>query len=260
MTTDQLHILLVEDEAILALDLKAKLQHEGYRVVGTAATGQRALELFARERVDLVLCDIHLKGEIDGIETGHRLLAERAVPLIYLTAFSDRATLERASQTGPAAYLIKPANIAQIRIAIDLAISNIARLVTPPPAAPPIGEVSARTDRDLNRDTILRIENQVFVKSNQQFVRINLADVLYLEAEDIYTTLVTPQKKYVLRLSLAQVLERINYVWFVRVHRSYAVNIEQVEAFNEQEITIGPTLIPLGRSYRETFINRFSFR
>lgn len=164
MTTDQLHILLVEDQAILALDLKAKLQHEGYRVVGTAATGQRALELFARERVDL------------------------------------------------------------------------------------------------NRDTILRIENQVFVKSNQQFVRINLTEVLYLEAEDIYTTLVTPQKKYVLRLSLTQVLDRISYVWFVRVHRSYAVNIEQVEAFSEQEITIGPKLLPLGRSYRETFIDRFTFR
>ncbi|GAB3704555.1 hypothetical protein GCM10027592_36040 [Spirosoma flavus] len=259
MGSEQLRILIVEDEAILALDLKAKLQSEGYVVVGTAPTGARALEIFGQQPVDLVLCDVHLKGEIDGIETSRQLLAIRVVPLIYLTAFSDADTLRRAKQTAPAAYLVKPANIAQLRIAIELAISNFAR-ISATPASKPVSDVAPDGDRDLNRDTILRIENQIFIKSNQQFVRINLADVLYLSAEDIYTTFVTSQKKYALRLSLGQVLERIDYGWFVRIHRSYAVNIGHVDAFNEQEVNIGAMQIPLGRSYRETFIRRFTFR
>ncbi|GAB4000906.1 hypothetical protein GCM10028807_55380 [Spirosoma daeguense] len=259
MGSEQLRILIVEDEAILALDLKAKLQSEGYVVVGTASTGARALEIFGQQPVDLVLCDVNIKGEIDGIETSRRLLAIRVVPLIYLTAFSDADTLRRAKQTAPAAYLVKPANIAQLRIAIELAISNFAR-ISATPASKPVPDVAPDSDRDLNRDTILRIENQIFIKSNQQFVRINLADVLYLSAEDIYTTFVTSQKKYALRLSLGQVLERIDYAWFVRIHRSFAVNIGHVDAFNEQEVNIGTMQIPLGRSYRETFIRRFTFR
>lgn len=272
--TDQLQILIVEDEAILAIDLKKQLQREGYAVVGIASTGRRAIELFAESRsagvpVDLVLCDIHLKGDIDGIETSHRLLTERAVPLIYLTAFSDLKTLDRAKKTAPAAYLVKPVNIAQLRIAIELAISNFARPIIRPLSAPtadhPVAQPIAATERDLSRDTILQIDNaergpQVFIKSNGKFVRINLAEVLYLEAEDIYTTLVTAHKKYALRLSLAQVLERIEYARFVRMHRSYAVNLDRIEGFTEGEVSVGGRELPIGRSYRETFISRFTFR
>lgn len=260
--SDQLHILIVEDEAILALDLKAKLRHEGYVVVGVASTGARALELFSQQRVDLVLCDIHIKGDWDGIETSRRLLAERATPLIYLTAFSDTATLERAKQTAPAAYLVKPVNIAQLRIAIELAISNFAKPTAQVPPPQPVGNPTVKTspETDLSRDTILQIDDYVFVKSNQQFVRVNLSEVLYLEADNTYTTLVTTQRKYALRLSLVQVLERLNYTRFVRLHRSYAVNIDRVDAFNEHEVSIGTHQIPMGRSFRDTFISRFTFR
>ena len=258
--SDQLHILIIEDEAILGLDLKAKLHREGYVVTGIAPTGLRALELFEQQRVDLVLCDIHIKGDWDGVETSRRLLAQRSVPLIYLTAFSDAATLDRAKQTAPAAYLVKPVNIAQLRIAIELAISNFAKPAAP--ALPPVDNPAAKPtpETDLNRDSILQIDDYVFVKSNQQFVRVNLSEVLYLEADNTYTTLFTTQKKYVLRLSLVQVLERISYVRFVRLHRSYAVNIDRVDAFNEHEVSIGTQLIPMGRSFRDTFISRFTFR
>ncbi|MBD2755876.1 response regulator [Spirosoma validum] len=261
--SEQLHILIIEDEAILALDLKAKLHREGYVVIGVASTGVRALELFGgQQRVDLVLCDINIKGDWDGIETSRRLLAERAVPLIYLTAFSDSATLNRAKQTAPAAYLVKPVNIAQLRIAIELAISNFASPLAPTPSLPAADNAPAKPapETDLSRDTILQIDDYVFVKSNQQFVRVNLSEVLYLEADNTYTTLVTTQKKYALRLSLIQVLERLNYVRFVRLHRSYAVNIDRVDAFNEHEVSIGIYQIPMGRSFRDTFISRFTFR
>lgn len=267
MTTDQLQILIVEDEAILALDLRAQLQQEGYRVVGIAPSGERALSLFAEHRVDLVLCDISIKGEIDGIETARQLLDQRPVPLIYLTAFSDAATLERARQTTPASYLVKPVSLSQLRVAIELAISNIAisqaksstQLSSHEVVEVPVRPLSV-ADRDLNRDTLLQIDDYLFVKNNYQFVRVLLADVQYLEADSAYVTLITTSKKYALRLSLTQVLDRINYPRFVRLHRSYAVNIGWVEAFNEHEVTVAGQPIPMGRSYRDEFINRFTFR
>ena len=77
-----------------------------------------------------------------------------------------------------------------------------------------------------------------------------LQDLLYLEASDVYTTLVTAHRKFVLRLALSGVLERIRQVELVRIHRSYAVNIHQMNAFSDTEVTVGKQLLPIGRSYK----------
>ena len=122
----EINILLVEDEPILAMDLADRLEEEGYRVVGIANNGRKALKLYQTNTVDLVLCDIVIKGDWDGIETVHQLLAKRSVPIIYLTAMTDRETLERAKHTYPAAYLNKPFQLASLRNAIELAIHNAA--------------------------------------------------------------------------------------------------------------------------------------
>ena len=126
----QLQVLLVEDEAVLALDLTDLLQAEGYALAGVVASGPEALTVFRRQPVDLLLCDIRLQGPWDGIETARRLVAERPVPLVYLTALTDRDTLTRALETAPAAYLAKPIGIAGLRAAIE-----VARRAVPIPAS-----------------------------------------------------------------------------------------------------------------------------
>jgi DNA-binding LytR/AlgR family response regulator len=247
-------LLLIEDEAVLALDLRATLQAEGYAVVGIAPSGPRALELFEQHpEIGGVLCDIHLQGPWNGIETARRLLAVRPVPLIYLTALSDQATLDQALTTGPAAYLPKPVSTASLRAALALALHNIARPV--PAAAPPEPAADA-----LTRDSILQLDDHVFIKENNQFVRIPLADILLLEADNTYTALRTPARKYALRLTLGAVLERLHFAQLVRVHRSFAVNIHRVESFSEAEATVAGQTVPLGRQYREAFLKHFLFR
>lgn len=249
-------LLLVEDEAVLALDLRAILLAEGYAVVGIAASGPRALELFGQHpEIGGVLCDIHLQGPWDGIETARRLLALRPVPLIYLTALADQPTLDRALTTGPAAYLPKPVSAASLRAALALALHAVAR---PAPAAPaPEPAVGADT---LTRDTILQLDDYVFIKDNNQFVRIPLADILLLEADNTYTALRTPARKYALRLTLGAVLERLHFAQLVRVHRSFAVNIQRVDSFSDADATVAGQVVPLGRQYREAFLKQFLFR
>ena len=89
-------ILIIEDESILASELAETLELEGYEVVLTPDNGQEALDFFKKNDVDLVLCDININGDWDGIETVKRLVAIKQVPIIYLTAFTDKDTLERA--------------------------------------------------------------------------------------------------------------------------------------------------------------------
>ena len=137
MTYDErIHILIVEDENILAMELSDCLENEGYYVVGIANNGRKALDQFCHQRVDLLLCDIVIRGDWDGIETADRLTAEHPVPIIYLTALSDTQTLERAKRTHPAAFLTKPYQVVSLRTAIELAISNFSHHYARPTASP----------------------------------------------------------------------------------------------------------------------------
>ena len=115
-------ILIVEDEAIVAADLAGKLHRLGYAISGSTACGEEALAL-ARERAPaLVLMDIRLAGAMDGVTTAEHIRRECDVPVIFLTAHSDRATLERAKLTEPFGYILKPYDELELETHIEMAL------------------------------------------------------------------------------------------------------------------------------------------
>ncbi|HEY1216583.1 MAG TPA: response regulator [Bryobacteraceae bacterium] len=116
-----LNVLVVEDEALIAMELRARLSRLGHRVVGVADTGREAIELARLEKPQLVLMDIHLKGDMSGIEAASAINKDGEVPIIYLTAHSDAATVSRAKQTSPFGYLLKPLDERELLIAIEVA-------------------------------------------------------------------------------------------------------------------------------------------
>jgi PAS domain S-box-containing protein len=115
-------ILIVEDEGIVAADLARKLEGLGYEVAGTAARGDEAVELVSRLRPDLVLMDIWLEGSMDGIEAAEAIRRHHDVPVVYLTAHSDSATLVRAKLTGPFGYVLKPFEQRDLATQIEMAL------------------------------------------------------------------------------------------------------------------------------------------
>lgn len=115
-------ILLVEDEGIVAHDLAETLTRLGYRVSGIASEGSQAVRMAQELQPELVVMDVSLRGEIDGIQAT-RLIQERAsVPVIFLTGHSDPATLQRAVTTGPLGYIVKPFQEVELRCAIEVAM------------------------------------------------------------------------------------------------------------------------------------------
>jgi len=114
-------ILVVEDENIVAMDLRTTLTRLGYEVVDTVGTGPQAIEQVERREPDLVLMDIQLRGGMDGIEAADRI-RHLDVPVVYLTAFSDDATLRRARETEPFGYVLKPFDDRELQIVIELGI------------------------------------------------------------------------------------------------------------------------------------------
>ena len=103
-------ILIVEDESIVAMDLELQLINLGYQIAGVVSNGREALDLIEKQPVDLVLMDINIKGNLDGIETTRMLLKQRHIPVVYLTASGDHKTVARATATQPVEYLVKPLN------------------------------------------------------------------------------------------------------------------------------------------------------
>lgn len=117
-------VMVVEDERIVALNLKQRLAKLGYDISTMATLGKQALEQIESNRPDIVLMDINIEGQIDGIETASRIPEEYHIPIIYLTAYSEQATLERARATKPYGFLLKPFSERELHATIQMALER----------------------------------------------------------------------------------------------------------------------------------------
>lgn len=117
-------ILVVEDNAIIAMEIAERLKRMGYEVTGVVATGEDAVRQAVESPPDLILMDIRLQGVIDGTEAAGQITSKVDIPIIFITAYSDRTTRDRAQQIFSYGYIVKPFNDQQLLCAIDMAFSN----------------------------------------------------------------------------------------------------------------------------------------
>lgn len=115
-------VLIVEDETLIAEELKERLERYGFCVIGAVDTGDEGIQIAISEVPDLVLMDIRLKGEKDGVQAATEIRRQVDVPVVYLTAYSDRITLERAKHTNPYGYVLKPFHERELQVTLELAM------------------------------------------------------------------------------------------------------------------------------------------
>ncbi len=115
-------LLVVEDEAVVAIDIRGHLERLGYEVVAVTDTGEEACRLAAELTPDLVLMDIQLRGAMDGVEAGLQIRRQLSLPVIYLTAYADEETLGRAKATGPHGYVLKPFDERDLHVTLEVAL------------------------------------------------------------------------------------------------------------------------------------------
>jgi DNA-binding LytR/AlgR family response regulator len=174
--------------------------------------------------------DIELSGAMDGISAAQLISQQQSVPIIYLSDYTDNKTLDRAKKTQPANYLTKPFNEADLIRAIDIAFSNARHL----PA----------TGNRLTRPVFVRTESQVYVK-------LDLQEILYLEADRSYCKVITTTRTFILSTSMNNVYEQLNHEGFVKVHRSHIVNVSRITSLDGNSIKIGDTEIQMSKEYRD---------
>ena len=236
---NSIKVLVVEDSALIAEDVAYKLRKHRFEVVGIFDKGEDAIEFLKKNEPDLVLLDIKLAGALDGISTGYIIQQNYSLPIIYLSDLADADTLNRAKQTRPSNYLTKPFNEADLVRAIDLAFSNFS-------SQRPAAAAGKKTDH-------------VFVKGDNGFVRIALSDILFLHADRSYCNIVTEDKTYVQSVSMNHVFEQINNEDFIRIHRSYVVNVRKITAIDGNMVRVGKHSIEMSKVLRDDLMNRLTF-
>ena len=116
-------ILIVEDEGLIALDLKKRLEQAGYKVVALADNGEDAILNAGNLKLDVILMDIRLRGPMDGVEIADEIRKRFYIPVIFVTAHADCETLDRARITEPFGYIVKPFHCIDFRVQIEVALS-----------------------------------------------------------------------------------------------------------------------------------------
>ncbi|MCB9333271.1 MAG: response regulator [Lewinellaceae bacterium] len=237
-----MRILIVEDEPLYASQLEMLIDRMGYEVVGAFDNAFDALDCFHREKPDLLLLDINLAGEVDGIELAARANRARAVPVVFITSLQDDETFARAQQTHPAAFIIKPFDELQLQRSIELAVAQLAK--------------SPETTFEAG-DLVL--QDSLFIKVREKLEKVSLAEILYAEADDRYSELHTSTgRKFVVRIPLGQLEEKLNTRQFARTHRSFLINLNQIQSVDLQEnfIQVKDKSIPLSKGYRDQVLER----
>lgn len=223
-----LKIGIVEDEIVIAESIAASLEHLGYDVIPPANTYIEAVSMLIKHQPDLVLLDINLNDDRDGIDLAKRINNEFQTPFIFLTANADHATVARAKETRPASYLIKPFTKNDLYASIEVAAT-----------------------RHQMHSSSTNGQNLVFIKDGNVLRKLMLNEVVRLEADRAYINVFTQYRKVLLRKSIGQMLEELNDPRFVQIHRSHVVNVQHIDELTSESVVIGKTVIPVSRTNRQ---------
>lgn len=245
MTEGAIRILIVEDEMIIGAKVSMFLAELGYEVTGILPRAEEVLFHLEESKPNIVILDIQLKGSMDGIALAHVLQQDHQIPVIFLTANSDDATFQRAKAEKPYAFLAKPFKKTDLQRALELTISLMAH---------PIEEVEVASPHQ--EDSPYFLSDRIFVRNKDKMVKILFQAILYVEAERNYCRIVTENKEYLLTMPMKSLEDQLPPTLFQRIHRSFIINIAQVDEVEEGAVVIGQKSLPLSKTLREVFLMR----
>jgi DNA-binding LytR/AlgR family response regulator len=244
---NKVRILVVEDEMIIGAKISMQFTNLGYEVSGLLSRGEDVPFHVAENKPDIILLDINLKGNLDGIETAKLLSANGHTPIIFLTANSDEATFNRAKAVKPAAFISKPFKQLDLQRAIELTISRMEE---------------KQPDTDMGETELEErpsfLNDRMFVRNKDRMVKIMFDDVLFIEAVRNYSRIITRNNEFLLSITLKIIEDKLPEAVFVRIHRTYLVNITKIDEVAENHVMIGQREIPMSGGLKENLLQRIT--
>jgi DNA-binding LytR/AlgR family response regulator len=239
-----LKIYIVEDMAITRASLESNLENNGYQVVGSSANAEGAWEEIRHmDGLGMVLLDINLAGEKDGIWLGAKIKAELDVPFIFLTAYGDDETLQEVIDSQANGYLMKPYNIPTLLATISLAKQNYEEY---------------KVKQNHTVEPISAQNDVIYIKDSHIRVKLKISDINYIQSDGNYLKIYLPKKRHVIRSKMVDFLNKMNSDLFLRIHQRYAVNISRIEQVGANHVTVGIEDIPVKGKYKKELLERLN--
>ncbi|MBA3827333.1 MAG: response regulator [Taibaiella sp.] len=239
MPATNVKVGVVEDDLVAAQGIINVLNQLGYIATGPAVSYSEALEMIEKEQPDILLLDIMLHGIKDGIELAQKVREDYDIPFLFLTGNSDAATVERAKKILPAAYLVKPFSKNELFASIEVCLYNYS--------------FSKQNASEIAKDNYI-IKDCLFIKQAQNFYKVKIEEILYLQSDNVYIYVHTTNNKLIVRSTIQHYLKLINKDFFYRVHRSFAINMNHVVTISAENVIIGGREIPISKVYRDELL------
>jgi len=221
------NVLIVEDEVIIADDLSLSLEQAGYNVVDQADNYLTALDVINNQSIDLVLLDIHIKGDKTGLDIAQTLKNNYQIPFIFITSYFDDDTLAKVEQVNPAAYIVKPYQEEEVLMNVKLALKK--------------GSIQKKDSK----------KQKIFVREGGLLKPVKADQIVFAKGEDNYTRLITIDKKeYIISHTLKSISDKLPEDRFCRVHKSFIINIDHVELIEGNSVQVNNQSIPIGKTFR----------
>lgn len=218
-------ILIVDDEVLIAEDLKDILESFGYKEIYLAHSKNEAIKQLEKLNPDIALLDIRMENELDGLELGEYINANHRIPFIYITAHSDIAMIKNIVKTKPAGYITKPFKKSDLFASLNLVAGNLEKTKN----------------------------NSLLIKDGYKTLIIPFDDIFYIEGEGNYINIFCQSRKAVSRQSLDSIMEQLDPETFYRIHRSYIINMFKTAAYSKKEVDIHGSKLPVSRNIADEF-------
>lgn len=223
---------IVEDEMIIADVLALTLRKLGYTVSFTAPGYNEAVKMIEDRQPDLLLLDINLGGQKDGIDVAKYVRLNYSIPIIFLTANSDKATIDRAKEVKPNAFLVKPFTKDHLFAAIEIAMDN---------------HIPSTSTSD----------EFILVKDGYSYVKVPLRDLRYMCSEQNYVVLnLADNKKVLARSTLSEMHNKLNHRHYIKINRSCIVNLSYVSKVETDKVFIGQEAFTVNKAQRNAILQR----
>ena len=244
-------ILIVEDESIVAKDIQNSLKNLGYNVPTIVASGEKAIKEVEDNKPDLVLMDIILKGDMDGIEAANIIRENFNIPVIFLTANADDKTVSKARIAEPYGYVIKPFREKELQTTIEMALYKHEKVA------------EMKKERDYYYSIVENndVKDSIFVRSEYRLNKIRFEDIYYIEALKDYVIIHSTENSFTTHTTMKDILAIMPPKDFVRVHRSYIVRLDKIFSIKYPDLVIEDKkiVLPIGGLYKKELYSRLNF-
>ena len=237
-----MRILVVEDEYAIGLDIKTRLEDMGFEDIVLVGDFEDGLMTVVNNEPDIALLDINLGGKRSGIDLARIIREKYNFPIIFITAYSDKNTLEDSIGVAPDGYITKPFKDVDLRNCILLAVNKFG---------------GYDNSSEENAASAIKNQEEIFVREKGSLIKIRKKSIYWIEAMDNYTIIHLKNKKHLVNSFLKDVLENLGED-FIRIHRSYAISIDKIAKIDSNCVIIGDKAIAIGVKYKNDLMTRIN--